>query len=80
VHVAADDQQETVMRLAGKGTEKFSTVPWTADSSGQSRCADDSLAPQAPTRVPFVAAGHLPERQEPVPCCRPRVQCGGHGI
>jgi flavin reductase (DIM6/NTAB) family NADH-FMN oxidoreductase RutF len=35
VHVAADGQQDTVMRFAGKGAEKFSAVPWRADASGQ---------------------------------------------
>jgi flavin reductase (DIM6/NTAB) family NADH-FMN oxidoreductase RutF len=36
VHVAVDGQQETVMRFAGKGTEKFADVAWTADAaSGQ---------------------------------------------
>ena len=35
VHIAADGQQETILRFAGKGADKFASTPWTTHASGQ---------------------------------------------
>ncbi|NMH96513.1 flavin reductase family protein [Pseudonocardia acidicola] len=39
VHIAADGQQEHVMRFAGKGADKFIDAAWHAGMSGQPQLA-----------------------------------------
>jgi flavin reductase (DIM6/NTAB) family NADH-FMN oxidoreductase RutF len=39
VHVAADGQQEQVLRLAGKGADKFAGLAWSTGMSGQPQLA-----------------------------------------
>jgi flavin reductase (DIM6/NTAB) family NADH-FMN oxidoreductase RutF len=75
VHIAADGQQETVMRFAGKGTEKFSVVGWTADADGQPliagagvvfRCVAHTLQPAGDHTVvigAIVGITHDPTRK-----------------
>jgi flavin reductase (DIM6/NTAB) family NADH-FMN oxidoreductase RutF len=39
VHIAADGQQDQVMRFAGKGADKFTGAAWTTGMSGQPQLA-----------------------------------------
>jgi flavin reductase (DIM6/NTAB) family NADH-FMN oxidoreductase RutF len=75
VHVAADGQQEAVLQFARKGAEKFATVPWTTDDSGQPfiagagvvfRCIAEILQPAGDHTVvigKIVGIDHDPTRR-----------------